>query len=281
MTKREKLLTGIAVLAVFAAAGVFMVLRLRMQPRFPYMAGALPEAEYLAMAARPGWHGERLKVTGDVELPGLVREPSTPGAPVVLFFSGNSSHLLAEGQQMLEALCAPQGWGGVVWAYRGYDSSAGRPSPEVLADDGFKAYVDLVRRQGVHPGSVHVVGFSLGTSIASAVAARAAANPPASLTLLAPMTSLYLGGKARLRLHRYETLRWLPAIQSPTLVVHGRRDATLGVKNGREVARILGSRSTFIEVPDAGHYELPLSQAAQDAMRTFIREHASAASASH
>ena len=273
LTPRFKMLMGIAAVALAVAIGTFGVHRFRMQPRFPYMAQPLAEADYLAMAAKPGWRALRLEVAPGVQLRGLLREPATSAGPWVLFFNGNSAEMLDEGQHMLDALCADRGWGGVVWAYRGYDFSGGTPEPAVLDDDGFKVYSELLAGQKIRPDAVHVVGFSLGTSIAAAVAARASANPPASLTLLAPMTSLYLGERTQLSLHRYETSKWLARIASPTLVIHGERDVTLPVENGRAVAHAMGSRATLLELPELGHHDVLVAPAVQEAVRVFISQH--------
>ncbi|MEJ0099026.1 MAG: alpha/beta hydrolase [Pseudomonadota bacterium] len=274
MPLRVKVVAGIAIVVIGVALATLGYLRSRMLPRFPYMARPLSDADYAAMAARPGWRAVKLDVAPGVELRGLLREPATPAGPWVIFFNGNSATVLHEGQQVLDALCADHGWGGIVWGYRGFDSSRGAPDPASLEDDGFKAYTALLADQKIRPGAVHIVGFSLGTSVAAAVAARASAQPPASLTLLAPMTHLYLGERTQLRLHRYETEKWLPQIASPTLVIHGDKDATLDVGNGRAVAAALGSRASLLVLPGIAHYELPLTPAAQDAMRTFIEAHA-------
>lgn len=277
MTLRFKKNMWIAAAVLVVAVAVFGALRMRQQPRFPYMAKPLAEADYLALAAKPGWRAQRLEVAPGIALRGLLREPATPGAPWVVFFNGNSSQVLSEGQQVLDALCAEHGWGGAVWAYRSFDSSGGAPDPATLEDDGFKAWSALLAEQKIQPGNVHVVGFSLGTGIATAVVARAGANPPASLTLLAPMTLLYLGGRTQPWLHRYETSKWLDGIKTPVLVIHGQNDATLGVGNGRAVAQALGERAKLLELPGLGHYELPMAPAAQQAMREFISQHAAAA----
>jgi uncharacterized protein len=273
MTLHMKILLGITAIAVVIALGTFGFMRSRMQPRFPYLGQPLPDADYRAMAARPGWRAHQIKVAPGIELRGLLREPATPAGPWVIFFNGNSEHMLAEGQRMLDALCAERGWGGVVWAYRSYDSSGGKPDPARLSDDGFVAYSALLKENHLAPDAVHLVGFSLGTSVATAVAARARQNPPASLTLLAPMTILYMGDRTDLLLHRYETLKWLDEIASPVLIVHGKLDATLKVEGGRTVAETLGSRAQLLELPQLGHYELPMSEGAQNAVRAFISEH--------
>ncbi len=280
MTSRFNMLVGIAVAVLAVAVVTLGYLRSRMQPRFPYMTNPLSDADYAAMAAKPGWRAQRLSVAPGVALRGLLREPATPAGPWILFFSGNSPHLLAESQQVIDAICAERGWGGVVWAYRGFDSSGGAPDPQALAADGFKSYLQLLSEHHIKPDAVHVVGYSLGTSIATAVVAQAYQDPPASLTLLAPMTTLYIGARSQLRLHRYETTRWLGKVASPTLVIHGRLDGTLSVENGRAVAQALGSRASLLELPELGHLELPMSPAAQQAMHAFISRHAAASTSS-
>ena len=278
MTLQMKLLAGSAAVVVIAA-GILGVVRMRQQPRFPYMTRALPEADYAAMAAKPGWRAEHLAVAPGIQLRGLVREPAAPGRPWVLFFNGNSPNMLREGQQFIDALCASQGWGGVVWAYRGYDSSDGTPDASVFVDDGLKAYSALLAASGASAQSVHIVGFSMGTGVAAAVTARAGQNAPGSLTLLAPMTTLYHGERAQLFLHRHETLKWLPQITSPVLVIHGNDDTTLPVENSRTVAAVLGSRGSLLELPGVGHIDLPTTPAAQDALRAFIAKHSAGAAA--
>lgn len=267
-----RLLGGIAAAVLGGALGTFGYWRSRLRQRFSYSVHPLSDADYDAMATKPRWRAQRLGVARGVELRGLLREPATPAGPWVMFFGGNSPHLLSEGQEMLDALCA-RGWGGVVWAYRGFDSGGGRPAPAALEDDGFKTYVHLLAEQEIQPNAVHLVGFSLGTSIAAAVAARAHQRPPASLTLLAPMTKVYVGERTQLRLHRYETSKWLQRIACPALVLHGTRDTSLTIENGRAVAEALGARARLLELTDLGHSELPTSAAAQDAMRAFISQH--------
>jgi pimeloyl-ACP methyl ester carboxylesterase len=265
----------LALVALVGAIGTLGFLRLRMQPRCPYMGRALSESDYLAMAAKPGWRARQFSVAPGVELRGLLRQPATPDVPWVVYFSGNSADLLRESQQILDALCAGPGWGVAVWAYRGFDSSRGTPDPATLERDCFKAYLELLTEQKVRPNAVHLVGYSLGTCMAAAVAARAYRDPPASLTLLAPMTRLYMGERTQLWLHRYDTSKWLAGIACPTLVIHGTADDTLAIDEARNLARILGPRARLLELPGIGHGELPMSAAAQDATRAFITQHAS------
>ena len=273
MTVCLKTLTLIVATVLVGTLGTIAYDRLHQHPRFPYMGGPLSDPDFSAMAAKPGWRGLHLRVADGVELRGLLREPATPAGPWILFFNGDSANTLRIGQRLLDALCTERGWGGVVWTYRGFDSSGGTPNPAALEADAIKVYSDLLIEQKIQPNQVHLVGFSLGTSIAAAVAAQAHQMPPATLTLLAPMTVVYLGERTQVRLHRYETLKWLDGIASPTLVVHGTSDTTLKVEYGRAVAKSLGSRATLLEMPGLGHEELLVSPVVQAAIRAFIANH--------
>lgn len=273
MALRFEILAGIAA-ALAGALGIAGSLLVRRKSRFPYMAHPLSGADYSAMAGKPGWRAHSLAVAPGVALQGLVREPTTPAQPWILFFGGNSAQVLMESQQVLDALCAERGWGGCVWAYRGFDSSGGAPDPVALQDDALKAYLALLAEQQLQPASVHLVGYSLGTSIAASVAARAQREPPASLILLAPLTRVRVGARTQLRLHSYETGKWLRGIKSTVLVIHGIEDTVLGVEGARAVARGLGSRARLLELPGIGHSDLPFSTAAQEALRAFIDQKA-------
>ena len=111
MTMQSKVLVGIVALVLAGVVGTLGWLRARMQPRFPYAARPLSDADYATMAAKPGWSAHQLRVAPGVELRGLLRKPASPESPWVLFFVGNSPHMLQEGQQFLDALCGPQSWG--------------------------------------------------------------------------------------------------------------------------------------------------------------------------
>jgi predicted alpha/beta hydrolase family esterase len=278
-------LVGVALAALVAAWLVGA--RLQRVPRFPYLAAPLSESEYMVLATRPGWHAELLAVGGGaaahetvggrLDLRGLAAAPTDPDAPWVLFFDGNSRTILADGQRFLDALrkagLADAGAG--VWAYRGFDGNAGIPSALALAEDGWDAYSRLIARRALPPRQVHVVGFSIGTSVAVAVAARArGATELASLSLIAPMTELDMlheghPGTA----DRYENLTRLDGVSAPVLVVHSRDDKTLPAAGARLIADRLGDRAHYVEVNGVDHNQMLGSPAVADAVREFIVRH--------
>jgi pimeloyl-ACP methyl ester carboxylesterase len=273
--KRMLTIAGAAGAAVLVVVGL-VVRNSRKVRRFEYYAAPLSAEGYAQIAARPGWSARPIDVAPGVTLRGIVRRPTRADAPWLLFFGGNGGSVLADAQRTIEAVRGGEDWGAATWAYRGFDSSTGTPGPEALASDAWAVYTRLLEDEKLTPSRVHVVGFSLGTSFAASIAARAASTPPASLTLLAPMTALdiMVGGKYLGDAHRYETTPYLDAITTPTLVVHGSADEALPVDYGRAVAQRLGSRAQYTEIPGVKHAQLVETPEALGAVRAFIKSHA-------
>lgn len=264
---------GFTLLVTIASLGAMFFLKSSIL-RFPYMGKELALPEYQALGARPGWQTRVLDLGSGVSLRGLVRPAGRPGAPFILFFNGNSGQLLREGQELLTRLCSDPTWGAAVWAYRGFDGSTGHPNPSLLEDDAVVIYKKLLEQEKLEPRSVHVVAFSLGTSIATALVAKARDVAPASLSLLAPLTEIDLGERFQLRKDRYETLKYLSQVGAPTLVIHGENDQTLPASGGKLIAERLGARARFVEIPKDGHFELLDSEPVAELVRKFVREHA-------
>jgi len=235
---------------------------------FGYNLQPLSEEAYRTLARSPGWAPLTLDRDGAV-LRGLVRRPSSGNTKWVMFLNGNEGHPLETGQRVLEALRGSNDWGCVVWAYRGYDGSGGSPSPKLLEDDALREYEKLLSDESLEGRRVHLVAFSLGTGIATSVAARAS-DPPVTLSLLAPYTKIDMLPGSRFVRHRYTTLDFLDGIRSHVLIVHGERDTVLPIEQGRTVRSRLGSRGTFLAEPDSGHLDLQDSAAAHAAVRAFI-----------
>jgi pimeloyl-ACP methyl ester carboxylesterase len=259
----------LAALVVWAVAG-------RRVRHFSYWYAPLSQSAFDELASRPRWRARSLEVEPGIVLRGLERRPAdATRAPWVLFFPGNSGTQLADAQRFLDALIGDRDWGAVVWAYRGFDGSGGKPDARVLADDAWSAADELTKTAPSGRDRVHLVGFSLGTSMVASVAARAAGSPFASTTLLAPLTEIdvrppgsWFGG------HRYETLPYLASLPAPVLVVHGDADNSLPVAMGRTIAAQLGARARYVEVPGVDHLELLQDERALEATRLLIAQSA-------
>jgi uncharacterized protein len=228
--------------------------------RFGYLGQPLDDAGHRALA-KNGWEALTLEVEPGVTLRGLVRAPRTEGAPWVVFFPGNGPKVLPEAQAFLDRLAGDADVGLVVFAYRGFDGSTG-PS------HGPSIFADANKIAAAAKGPVHLLGFSLGTSMVASVAAQ---TKPQKLAMVAPMTEIEVGATGLLgRLKggdRYETLKFASAVTSPALVVGALRDDAFPVEMARAVKERF--KAEYVEL-DTTHLGLLEDERTFEALRTFF-----------
>ena len=279
--RRGIVIVGLAATALALATGIFGRFFGHKRVRFPYLTSPLAASEYQALAAHPGWRATQLEVAPGIHLNGLVRRPQAASAPWVLFYQGNDAHLLKVGQAFLERLAAGRDWGLAVFAYRGFDSSDGTPHLAELSHDASEILKQLCVTENVDRGLLHVVGFSIGGHLAvRAVGAAQAVQPhPATLTLLASVDDIVMVRRSFFdKLDPgdvLETRPYLDAIPAPVLVIQGTADeALMGPEQGRAIAKKLGDRATYLELPGVGHTALLSNDTVLGKVRDFIVSHA-------
>ena len=272
----------LALLALVAFAGAAIVFfnpirrRFNHVLRFSYSLGKLSDENYAKLGNRPRWSTFQFATEDGVPLKGLVRRPSKSGAPWVVFYPGNDLEQLTQGQAFLERLADGRDWGLFVTSYRGYDSNAGVPNPQVLASDGRTAYDVLLSREHLDPSRVHIVAFSLGGYVATHVAShdRNAVGRFPDLSLMASVLNIEMFHASRfekiLKGDTYDARSHLNDISGPVLVLNGTKDAILGVEQGRAIAAQLGARARYVEVAGVGHNELLQSEQAMAVLRDWI-----------
>lgn len=158
---------------------------------------------------------------------------------------------------------AERGVGSVVVGYSGYPGSGGRTTPEELEEDG-RAVYGWVRQQEEAP--VFLLGFSLGSGIAAAIAGGLAPEP-AGLILCSGYTTLRAAarrvvrvpGLERLLPNVWDSVAALQGLKLPVLVVHSAGDWLFPVWMGEE----LGRSGEFCRLEglshNAAHAEVPES----------------------
>lgn len=149
--------------------------------------------------------------------------------------------------------------------YRGYDGLSGSPSYEASARDAQAALEYARDTLRVPVDSLVIFGYSLGSAVATELAARA---KPRSLVLQAPFSStramaahMYVPGLQFFfdlisRVH-FNTLARVRSIQAPVWVAHGDRDRVVPFQMGRQVFDAAAYRGELLVVRGAGHTDLP------------------------
>jgi pimeloyl-ACP methyl ester carboxylesterase len=252
----------------------------RHRTRFPYLGSPLSAESYAQLAASPGWSSLVLEVAKATKLRGLVRRPASKAANWLLFYPGNDQTQLRTGQAFLSRLAETQDMGLAVFAYRGFDSSDGETTLDLLSRDAYVVLKLLCRHEGLSPTQLHVAGFSIGGYFAAHAVREAASQqrPVASLTLLASVDDIVMVKESLWQKldpgELYQTRPLLPDVPAPVLVLQGSADEALkGPKQGRDIADALGSRARYEQYEGVTHQGLLEHAPALSAMRAFIAMH--------
>jgi uncharacterized protein len=182
----------------------------------------------------------------------------------LLLFHGNAGNV---GDRVLHAaLLTAAGFDVLLFDYRGYGRSSGRPSEEGTYRDARAALRCLLEQPGVDPGRLLYLGESLGGAVAVDLALE---RPPAGLVLLSAFTGVRELG----RLHypfvpttlvpdAYPTLRRIEELHAPLLVLHGDRDEIVPLAQGKALFEAAPGPKRLHVFPGLGHNDLvPLAGA--------------------
>ena len=224
-----------------------------------------------AIPARPAGFDDLRIETGDgLKLRAFYR-PAKAGLPTILFFHGNGSDI--EGSSYATRFLVANGYGALLPEYRGYGGNPGSPSEQGLYRDGEAAVRWLIAR-GVGADRIVVIGNSLGSGVATDVAAR---YKVAGLVLISGFASLvrtagdhypYVPTSLLVR-DRFENVAKFPAIACPILLLHGTADTIVRVAHARALAQA-NPAATLELVPGFGH-ELAYRDIAQIRILAWLR----------
>jgi len=174
---------------------------------------------------------------------------------LVLYAHGNAGsieHRLAPARAL-----AAMGVDVLLFDYRGYGASTGRPSEEGTYLDAEAVHDWAVTDGGYAPGRIVGFGESLGGAVVVELARRRAL---AGLVLESSFTSvpdraseLYPWLPVRwLARDAYASIDKLGALELPILVLHGRADEVVPFAHGERLHAAAGARSRFVEL-SGGH----------------------------
>lgn len=204
--------------------------------------------------------------------------PSAAALRRVLLFchgnAGNISHRL-DSLKIFHDL----GLSVLLFDYRGFGLSQGRPSEAGTYLDAEAAWEHLVAARGFLPEEIIVFGRSLGGAVASRVAAE---KPVAALILESTFTSLpdlgasvypYLPVRLIAK-YRYDSLAHLQKVRCPVLVVHSPEDELIPFAHGRALFEAAAGPKSFLEITGRhNHGFLTSKKAYVEGLRTFFEEH--------
>lgn len=261
---------------------VFPDLVSRLAPSMLYYPARLSEAE-----AEPGAWGlvgaeqTTIRTTDGLELHAWwvpadpVRETATCGT--VAFFHGNAGNLA--GRAPIAQALSRLGYDVLLFDYRGYGRSEGKPTEAGLYLDGEAAYAYLREERRVPADRIVLAGNSLGGAVAISVASRVEAGAlivTSSFRSLPELGhSLYAWLPGRLfdwERNRFDSAARMARVKMPVFVGWGQRDELMPRAQTFGLYEAAAEPKTWFESRTAGHNDLWSETTFWLALKGFLDE---------
>lgn len=239
------------VITLVAVYGALLLLLFLFQPRLLFLPG-VPGRSLTATPADSGLDFESVELeTSDGETLHGWWIPHQRARGVVLFHHGNAGNI----SHRLESLRIFHGLGlsVLIYDYRGYGRSTGKPSESGLAHDAEAAWKWLVEERGIAPERIVLFGRSMGAAVAARLARDVGA---AGLIVESAFTSVPDIGA---ELYWWLPVRWLSRLQfatadyvadadMPVLVIHSSEDEIIPFEHGRRIHEAAPEPKTLMEI---------------------------------
>jgi uncharacterized protein len=221
-----------------------------------------PRAAPLEVVAADGTH-----------LRGWVVKGTAAPAPTVIYFGGNAEEV----SWTISDARWPRDWTIVGVNYRGYGTSEGKPGEPALTADALAIYDAVAKRDGVDPRRIVVFGRSLGTAIATHLAAE---RPVAGAILVSPYDSMTAIGRLHypwlpvslLLRHRFDAVPDAKRDTMPMLAIVGGADSIIPAERSRALFDAWAGPKIWRLVPGAGHNDLGRDDAFWQAVAGFLAQ---------
>ena len=231
----------------------------------------------------------------DCQLAGIKREPlvvpaidgahlhawlfTVPGAKKIAIVNhgnaGNNTH-----RGYLASALSQAGVNVVLYDYRGYGVSTGKPTLQGILEDGDTMYAFVPDKLKYEPNQIIIYGESIGTAVSCHVAAS---HQCLGVILQSPIKSLPAAAKfvfVFLRMYpdfifpkpRLDNLELIPTIHCPILLLHGMRDTIVSSNNSQVLFDAANQPKAVTFLPDCGHNDMGAynSEVFRGAINKFI-----------
>jgi len=219
-----------------------------LQPKLLYF----PERSHDATPEDAGLSYESVffKTTDGVKIHGWYVPSAQPRGAVPFCHgnAGNISHRL-----FFIDLLNRMGMSTLIFDYRGYGWSEGKPTEEGTYRDAEAAWDYLVTDKKFKPGEIVILGRSMGGAIAARTARE---RKPAALIVESTFTSVKdIGAEVYpflpvrwLSRYDYDAFGFLKGVACPVLIIHSPQDEIIPIHHGRKLFDAANPPKEFLEI---------------------------------
>jgi uncharacterized protein len=253
------------VFALFAGISLLLYLFQERMIFFPQPTASGIEKSYAS-------HAVTLR-HGEVDLKGwLFKDRISPNQPLIVYYGGNAEDITLNFYSLDRFATGSF----LFMNYRGYGGSGGRPTERDLCEDALFILDTVIKKEGIDPDHVILMGRSLGSGVAVYVAAR---RNVGGIILVTPFDSLthvaqihYPIFPVRLLLkHRFDSASIAPTITIPALFVTAANDQVVPARLASQLERLWGGPTTNVTVAGTDHNTIETSPVYWEAINTFLR----------
>lgn len=199
---------------------------------------------------------EFITVEDGTEVSTLFFPADGPSKGLVFYCHGNRRNLKTWGRFVGDF--TKHGYDVLLWDYRGFGKTKGKPSQENLFSDGLFLYNKMIGKYGAD--SIVLYGRSLGSGVATYLASK---TNPSQLVLETPYYHMADVGRRHFPLipynwlikHPFRTDQYITKVTSPIHLFHGTEDELIPYSSSIDLAKLLGLKpSEVITTIEGGHH---------------------------
>lgn len=204
----------------------------------------------------------------NVTLRGWLVNPELAREKLLIYYGGNAEDIFLNIDEFRDINAAS-----LFVAYRGYGPSDGRPGEAELFADSLAVIDDMVGRYS--PKEIFLIGRSLGSGVACYAAANrqihgaVLVTPYDSVENIARSAYPWLPVSMLLK-HRFNSLRYLPRITCPLLVIYGGRDRVVPPGRTENLIDHMVGEKEIVFIKRAHHATIDMFQEYWAALLDFI-----------
>lgn len=168
----------------------------------------------------------------------------------------------------------------LLYNYRGYGKSEGRPSLDGVCLDAVAAYDYLLKNEHYEPNQIVAYGESFGTGVTGQLASQ---RKVGAVVLQSGFSSLIRASRDKMPWLKLYPDSWFPKqrmdnvavfnrMHPPLLIVHGQKDRMLSVQNAIDLFHSSISTKDLLILPDGDHGSFGKGNAYFKKMHQFLAE---------
>lgn len=201
----------------------------------------------------------------------FVKNSNSEKSNLLIYFGGNAEEL----SNVIPKMSKLNQWSVALINYRGYGMSEGTSIETTLYSDSTEIYDYFASREDVNTSNIVVMGRSIGTGVATYLAAS---RNTSAVILSTPYDSLVSVVQKKLPIlpvdlilpHKYDSIGRANSIKIPLLIIAGTEDKIIPTWHSRRLKETWGGKVFYEEISGEDHNSIDDTEEYWNKIREFL-----------